>query len=110
MNPRIPAELTRRVQGSDFRCHLYQLGQANNTRPAKQRKAETVGGDSVKAYHIRLTSTSAMLLSTLVVRLLLHQSPSRVATHMSLCLVARPGTELWPRLYAKVQHYAKWAI
>ncbi|KAF4586191.1 Dimethyladenosine transferase [Pleurotus pulmonarius] len=82
MDPRMAAELTKRVQGKP-----------------EQRKLEIIIGDF-------------QISSPLIFRLLSHRPIPRIAILMfqrefALRLVARPGTNLWSRLSANVQLYAK---
>ncbi|KDQ54589.1 hypothetical protein JAAARDRAFT_135408 [Jaapia argillacea MUCL 33604] len=99
MDPRMAAELTKRVQGKP-----------------EQRKLEIMIGDFVKAdlpyFDVCISNTPYQISSPLVFRLLSHRPLFRVAILMfqrefALRLVARPGTELWSRLSANVQLYAK---
>jgi 18S rRNA (adenine1779-N6/adenine1780-N6)-dimethyltransferase len=73
-------------------------------------------GDFVKAtlpyFDVCISNTPYQISSPLVFRLLSHRPLCRVAVLMfqrefALRLVARPGTELWSRLSANVQLYAK---
>ncbi|KAI0072170.1 rRNA adenine dimethylase [Panus rudis PR-1116 ss-1] len=99
MDPRMAAELTKRVQGKP-----------------EQRKLEIMIGDFVKAtlpyFDVCISNTPYQISSPLVFRLLSHRPIFRTAILMfqrefALRLVARPGTELWSRLSANVQLYAK---
>jgi 18S rRNA (adenine1779-N6/adenine1780-N6)-dimethyltransferase len=100
MDPRMAAELTKRVQG----------------RP-EQRKLDIIIGDFVKAdnlpyFDVCISNTPYQISSPLVFKLLSHRPLFRVAILMfqrefALRLVAQPGTELWSRLSANVQLYAK---
>ncbi|KAL5525028.1 DIM1 [Sanghuangporus sanghuang] len=99
MDPRMAAELTKRVQGKP-----------------EQRKLEIMIGDFVKAdlpyFDVCISNTPYQISSPLVFRLLSHRPLCRVAILMfqrefALRLVARPGTALWSRLSANVQLYAK---
>ncbi|KAI5119286.1 hypothetical protein M0805_008065 [Coniferiporia weirii] len=99
MDPRMAAELTKRVQGKP-----------------EQRKLEIMIGDFVKAelpyFDVCISNTPYQISSPLVFRLLSHRPLFRVAVLMfqrefALRLVARPGTSLWSRLSANVQLYAK---
>lgn len=98
MDPRMAAELTKRVQGKP-----------------EQRKLEIIIGDFVKAdlpyFDVCISNTPYQISSPLVFRLLSHRPLPRIAILMfqrefALRLVARPGTELWSRLSANVQLYA----
>jgi len=99
MDPRMAAELTKRVQGKP-----------------EQRKLEIMIGDFVKAelpyFDVCISNTPYQISSPLVFRLLSHRPLFRVAILMfqrefALRLVARPGTSLWSRLSANVQLYSK---
>jgi len=82
----------------------------------EQRKLDIIIGDFVKAalpyFDVCISNTPYQISSPLVFRLLSHRPIFRVAILMfqrefALRLVARPGTELWSRLSANVQLYAK---
>ncbi|KAG6374044.1 S-adenosyl-L-methionine-dependent methyltransferase [Boletus reticuloceps] len=99
MDPRMAAEVTKRVQGKP-----------------EQRKLDIIIGDFVKAdlpyFDVCISNTPYQISSPLVFRLLSHRPLCRVAILMfqrefALRLVARPGTELWSRLSANVQLYSK---
>ncbi|KAF9011346.1 adenine-N6,N6--dimethyltransferase [Cyathus striatus] len=99
MDPRMAAEVIKRVQGTP-----------------EQRKLEVIIGDFVKAeipyFEVCISNTPYQISSPLVFRLLSHRPLFRVAILMfqrefALRLVARPGTSLWSRLSANVQLYAK---
>ncbi|KAM5538831.1 hypothetical protein V8D89_007553 [Ganoderma adspersum] len=99
MDPRMAAELTKRVQGKP-----------------EQRKLEIMIGDFVKAtlpyFDVCISNTPYQISSPLVFRLLSHRPLFRVAILMfqrefATRLVAQPGTALWSRLSANVQLYAK---
>ncbi|EAU87730.2 rRNA (adenine-N6,N6-)-dimethyltransferase [Coprinopsis cinerea okayama7 len=99
MDPRMAAEVLKRVQGTP-----------------EQRKLEVIIGDFVKAeipyFEVCISNTPYQISSPLVFRLLSHRPLFRVAILMfqrefALRLVARPGTSLWSRLSANVQLYAK---
>ncbi|KAG9047194.1 Dimethyladenosine transferase [Tulasnella sp. UAMH 9824] len=99
MDPRMAAELTKRVQGTP-----------------EHRKLEIVIGDFVKAdlpyFDVCISNTPYQISSPLVFRLLSHRPLFRVAILMfqrefALRLVARPGDGNWSRLSANVQLYAK---
>ncbi|TCD63150.1 Dimethyladenosine transferase [Steccherinum ochraceum] len=99
MDPRMAAELTKRVQGKP-----------------EQRKLDIMIGDFVKAtlpyFDVCISNTPYQISSPLIFRLLSHRPLFRTAILMfqrefALRLVARPGTELWSRLSANVQLYAK---
>ncbi|KAL0959093.1 hypothetical protein HGRIS_014391 [Hohenbuehelia grisea] len=99
MDPRMAAELTKRVQGKP-----------------EQRKLDIIIGDFVKAtlpyFDVCISNTPYQISSPLVFRLLSHRPVPRVAILMfqrefALRLVATPGSALWSRLSANVQLYAK---
>ncbi|KAF9057590.1 S-adenosyl-L-methionine-dependent methyltransferase [Panaeolus papilionaceus] len=99
MDPRMAAEVIKRVQGTP-----------------EQRKLNVHIGDFVKAdlpyFEVCISNTPYQISSPLVFRLLSHRPLFRVAILMfqrefALRLVARPGTALWSRLSANVQLYAK---
>ncbi|KAH9856269.1 rRNA adenine dimethylase [Lenzites betulinus] len=99
MDPRMAAELTKRVQGKP-----------------EQRKLEIIIGDFVKAdlpyFDVCISNTPYQISSPLVFRLLSHRPIFRVAILMfqrefATRLVATPGSALWSRLSANVQLYAK---
>ncbi|KAI0830090.1 rRNA adenine dimethylase [Trametes gibbosa] len=99
MDPRMAAELTKRVQGKP-----------------EQRKLEIIIGDFVKAdlpyFDVCISNTPYQISSPLVFRLLSHRPLFRVAILMfqrefATRLVATPGSALWSRLSANVQLYAK---
>ncbi|KDQ16992.1 hypothetical protein BOTBODRAFT_172602 [Botryobasidium botryosum FD-172 SS1] len=99
MDPRMAAELTKRVQGKP-----------------EQRKLDIIIGDFVKAdlpyFDVCISNTPYQISSPLVFRLLSHRPLFRCAILMfqrefALRLVARPGDDLWCRLSANVQLYAK---
>ncbi|KAJ7279118.1 S-adenosyl-L-methionine-dependent methyltransferase [Mycena rebaudengoi] len=99
MDPRMAAELAKRVQGKP-----------------EQRKLEIIIGDFVKAelpyFDVCISNTPYQISSPLIFRLLSHRPLPRVCILMfqrefALRLVARPSTELWSRLSANVQLYAK---
>ncbi|KDR73983.1 hypothetical protein GALMADRAFT_250713 [Galerina marginata CBS 339.88] len=99
MDPRMAAEVIKRVQGTP-----------------EQRKLEVIIGDFVKVdipyFEVCISNTPYQISSPLVFRLLSHRPLFRVAILMfqrefALRLVARPGTALWSRLSANVQLYAK---
>ncbi|KAL1939012.1 hypothetical protein VTO73DRAFT_11165 [Trametes versicolor] len=99
MDPRMAAELTKRVQGKP-----------------EQRKLEIIIGDFVKAelpyFDVCISNTPYQISSPLVFRLLSHRPIFRVAVLMfqrefATRLVATPGSALWSRLSANVQLYAK---
>ncbi|EPQ55688.1 rRNA adenine dimethylase [Gloeophyllum trabeum ATCC 11539] len=98
-DPRMAAELTKRVQGKP-----------------EQRKLEIMIGDFVKAdlpyFDVCISNTPYQISSPLVFRLLSHRPLFRVAILMfqrefAMRLVAQPGSNLWSRLSANVQLYAK---
>ncbi|CEH13913.1 rrna adenine dimethylase [Ceraceosorus bombacis] len=100
MDPRMAAELTKRVQG----------------RPV-QRKLEITLGDfckipSLPYFDVCISNTPYQISSPLVFKLLSHRPLFRCAILMfqrefALRLLARPGSSLWCRLSANVQLYAK---
>jgi len=99
MDPRMAAEVTKRVQGKP-----------------EQRKLDIIIGDFVKAdlpyFDVCISNTPYQISSPLVFRLLSHRPICRIAILMfqrefALRLVAQPGTELWSRLSANVQLYSK---
>lgn len=99
MDPRMAAELTKRVQGKP-----------------EQKKLEIMIGDFVKAtlpyFDVCISNTPYQISSPLIFRLLSHRPLFRTAILMfqrefAMRLVARPGTELWSRLSANVQLYSK---
>ncbi|KAF9228081.1 rRNA adenine dimethylase [Gyrodon lividus] len=99
MDPRMAAEVTKRVQGKP-----------------EQRKLDIIIGDFVKAelpyFDVCISNTPYQISSPLVFRLLSHRPICRIAVLMfqrefALRLVAQPGTELWSRLSANVQLFAK---
>jgi len=99
MDPRMAAELTKRVQGKP-----------------EQKRLEILIGDFVKAdlpyFDVCISNTPYQISSPLVFRLLSHRPLFRVAILMfqrefALRLVATPGSSLWSRLSANVQLYAK---
>lgn len=99
MDPRMAAELRKRVQGKN-----------------EQRKLEITIGDFCKAkldyFDVVISNTPYQISSPLVFKLLSHRPQFRCAILMfqrefALRLLARPGSELWCRLSANVQLYAK---
>ncbi|KAF9238327.1 S-adenosyl-L-methionine-dependent methyltransferase [Melanogaster broomeanus] len=99
MDPRMAAEVTKRVQGKP-----------------EQRKLDIIIGDFVKAelpyFDVCISNTPYQISSPLVFRLLSHRPICRIAILMfqrefALRLVAQPGTDLWSRLSANVQLFAK---
>ncbi|QRW08039.1 rRNA (adenine-N6,N6)-dimethyltransferase [Ceratobasidium sp. AG-Ba] len=98
MDPRMAAELIKRVQGTP-----------------EQHKLNIMIGDFVKAdlpyFDVCISNTPYQISSPIVFRLLSHRPLFRVAILMfqrefALRLVARPGDALWCRLSANVQMYA----
>ncbi|KAF8317856.1 rRNA adenine dimethylase [Clavulina sp. PMI_390] len=98
MDPRMAAELTKRVQGKP-----------------EQRKLNIIIGDFVKAdlpyFDVCISNTPYQISSPLVFRLLSHRPLFRIAILMfqlefAQRLTARPGSKLWSRLSANVQLYA----
>ncbi|RPD76972.1 rRNA adenine dimethylase [Lentinus tigrinus ALCF2SS1-7] len=99
MDPRMAAEVTKRVQGKP-----------------EQRKLELIIGDFVKAtlpyFDVCISNTPYQISSPLIFRLLSHRPLFRVAILMfqkefALRLVAKPGSDAWSRLSANVQLYAE---
>ena len=117
MDPRMAAEVIKRVQGTWVRFGFCAPTCPNqNSLPTidspKQRKLEVVIGDFVKVdmpyFEVCISNTPYQISSPLVFRLLSHRPLFRVAILMfqrefALRLVARPGTSLWSRLSANVQ-------
>lgn len=98
MDPRMAAELTKRVRGT-----------------AGEKKLEIILGDFMKAelpyFDVCISNTPYQILSPLVFKLLNQPRPPRVLILMfqrefALRLVARPGDELYCRLLANVQMWA----
>ena len=128
MDPRMAAEVMKRVQGtyvftliatnmllltssffflsSPFDLSFFQC------RPA-HRKLHVMIGDFVKVdplpyFEVCISNTPYQISSPLVFKLLSHRPLFRVAILMfqrefALRLVARPGSNLWSRLSANVQ-------
>lgn len=99
MDPRMAAELRKRVQGKN-----------------EARKLDIVIGDFCKAkldyFDVVISNTPYQISSPLVFKLLSHRPQFRCAILMfqrefALRLLARPGSDLWCRLSANVQLYAK---
>ncbi|KAF5391974.1 hypothetical protein D9757_003243 [Collybiopsis confluens] len=99
MDPRMAAELTKRFQGKP-----------------EQRKLEIIIGDFVKAslpyFDVCISNTPYQISSPLIFRILSHRPLPRTCILMfqrefALRLVAKSGTDLWSRLSANVQLYAK---
>ncbi|KAG5643117.1 hypothetical protein DXG03_001543 [Asterophora parasitica] len=99
MDPRMAAEVIKRVQGTP-----------------EQHKLEVMIGDFIKVdmpyFEVCISNTPYQISSPLVFRLLSHRPLFRVAILMfqrefALRLIAKPGTALWSRLSANVQLYAK---
>lgn len=116
MDPRMAAELTKRVQGKCVNPHSKRLHVSYDVPRPEQRKLDIMIGDFVKAelpyFDVCISNTPYQISSPLVFRLLSHRPLFRVAILMfqrefALRLVARPGTALWSRLSANVQLYAK---
>ncbi|EJU00199.1 rRNA adenine dimethylase [Dacryopinax primogenitus] len=98
MDPRMAAELSKRVQGTP-----------------EQRKLNIMIGDFVKAdlpyFDVCISNTPYQISSPIIFRLLSHRPLFRVAILMfqrefAMRLVAQPGSSLWSRLSANVQLYA----
>ncbi|CAO3696483.1 unnamed protein product [Umbelopsis ramanniana] len=99
MDPRLAAELQKRVQGTP-----------------DQRRLEIMIGDFMKAelpyFDVCISNTPYQISSVLVFKLLEHRPMFRSAVLMfqrefALRLIARPGDELYCRLSVNVQLYAK---
>jgi 18S rRNA (adenine1779-N6/adenine1780-N6)-dimethyltransferase len=119
MDPRMAAEVIKRVQGTWVRS---DFSVPSNLHPflidsPEQRKLEVVIGDFVKVdmpyFEVCISNTPYQISSPLVFRLLSHRPLFRVAILMfqrefALRLVARPGTSLWSRLSANVQVIFFW--
>ncbi|GAA99021.1 hypothetical protein E5Q_05710 [Mixia osmundae IAM 14324] len=99
MDPRMAAELTKRVQGKP-----------------EQRKLDILVGDFVKTelpyFDVCISNTPYQISSPLVFKLLAQRPLFRVAILMfqrefAMRLVAKPGDDLWNRLSANVQLFAK---
>lgn len=109
------AELTKRVQGKCVPDSSLFKRTNQRCRP-EQRKLDIIIGDFVKAdlpyFDVCISNTPYQISSPLVFRLLSHRPLFRVAILMfqrefALRLVAQPSTQLWSRLSANVQLYAK---
>ncbi len=99
MDPRMAAELSKRVQGT-----------------ADQRKLHIVVGDFLKVdlpyFDVCISNTPYQISSALVFKLLRHRPLWRVSILMfqrefAMRLVAKPGEEFYCRLSANVQLLAK---
>ncbi|KAJ3410792.1 dimethyladenosine transferase [Chytridiales sp. JEL 0842] len=99
MDPRMAAELSKRVQGTDM-----------------QKKLEIVVGDFLKVdlpyFDVCISNTPYQISAALTFKLLQHRPLWRCAVLMfqrefALRLVAKPGDELYCRLSANVQLLAK---
>ncbi|KAJ8075180.1 Dimethyladenosine transferase [Marasmius tenuissimus] len=99
MDPRMAAELTKRVQGKP-----------------EQKKLSIIIGDFIKTslpfFDICISNTPYQISSPLIFKLLSHRPLPRTCILMfqrefALRLVAKPNTDLWSRLSANVQLYAK---
>lgn len=99
MDPRMAAELQKRVQGKP-----------------EQRKLDIIVGDFIKTdlpyFDVCISNTPYQISSPLVFKLLSHRPLPRVCILMfqrefALRLVARPGDNLWNRLSVNAQLYAK---
>ncbi|KAG2179949.1 hypothetical protein INT43_003736 [Umbelopsis isabellina] len=99
MDPRLAAELQKRVQGTP-----------------DQRRLEIMIGDFMKAelpyFDVCISNTPYQISSVLVFKLLEHRPMFRSAVLMfqrefALRLIAKPGDELYCRLSVNVQLYAK---
>ena len=100
MDPRMAAELAKRVQG----------------KPEQQRRLEIVLGDVIKTtlphFDVCISNTPYQISSPLVFKLLNARPPPRCAVLMfqrefALRLVARPGESLYCRLSVNVQMWAR---
>ncbi|TGZ85618.1 rRNA adenine dimethylase [Ascodesmis nigricans] len=100
MDPRMAAELTKRVQGT----------------PEWEKKLQITVGDVIKAplpyFDVCISNTPYQISSPLVFKLLQASPPPRVAVLMfqrefAMRLVAKPGEPLYCRLSANVQMWAK---
>lgn len=100
MDPRMAAELAKRVQG----------------RPEQQRRLEIVLGDVIKTtlphFDVCISNTPYQISSPLVFKLLAARPAPRCAVLMfqrefALRLVARPGDPLYCRLSVNVQMWAR---
>ncbi|KAJ1967586.1 Dimethyladenosine transferase [Dispira parvispora] len=98
-DPRLAAELTKRVQGTPY-----------------QRKLEIIHGDVMKKdlpyFDVCVSNTPYQISSPLVFKLLNHRPFFRCAVLMfqrefALTLIARPGDNLYGRLSANVQLFSK---
>ncbi|QLG74433.1 hypothetical protein HG535_0G03160 [Zygotorulaspora mrakii] len=98
MDPRMAAELTKRVHGTPV-----------------ERKLEIMLGDFMKTelpyFDICISNTPYQISAPLVLKLINHPRPPRVAILMfqrefAMRLVARPGDSLYCRLSANVQMWA----
>ncbi|RKP12254.1 S-adenosyl-L-methionine-dependent methyltransferase, partial [Piptocephalis cylindrospora] len=99
MDPRLTAELTKRVRGTP-----------------EQRRLEIIHGDAIKMplpyFDVFISNTPYQISSPLVFKLLAHRPIMRCAILMfqrefALRLLAKPGDELYCRLSVNVQMYAK---
>ncbi|KAM0748015.1 rRNA adenine dimethylase [Meredithblackwellia eburnea MCA 4105] len=99
MDPRMAAELTKRVQGKP-----------------EQKKLEIIVGDFVKTdlpyFDVCISNTPYQISSPLIFKLLSHRPIFRCAVLMfqrefAMRLLARPSSALWNRLSVNVQLYAK---
>ncbi|KAK9371888.1 S-adenosyl-L-methionine-dependent methyltransferase [Lipomyces chichibuensis] len=99
MDPRMAAEVTKRVQGKP-----------------EQKKLEVILGDVIKAdlpyFDVCISNTPYQISSPLVFKLLNLPRPPRVSVLMfqrefAMRLVARPGDPLYCRLSVNVQMWAK---
>lgn len=99
MDPRMAAEITKRVRGAP-----------------EQRKLEVIVGDFLKVdlpyFDVCISNTPYQISSPLIFKLLFHKPMWRCAVLMfqrefAMRLVARPGDALYCRLSANVQLLAK---
>ncbi|KAF9556243.1 rRNA adenine dimethylase [Agrocybe pediades] len=103
MDPRMAAEVLKRVQGTPM-----------------QRSLSVTIGDFIKVdplpyFDVCISNTPYQISSPLIFKLLSHRPLFRIAILMfqrefALRLVARPGTALWSRLSANVQLYAQTSL
>ncbi|BFZ53658.1 Dimethyladenosine transferase [Savitreella phatthalungensis] len=101
MDPRMAAELAKRVQG----------------KPEQQKRLEIVLGDVIKTdplphFDVCISNTPYQISSPLVFKLLACKPPPRCAVLMfqrefALRLIARPGDALYCRLSVNVQMWAR---
>lgn len=124
MDPRMAAELTKRVQARSVplsvccpACPPTRSRLTPQGCSPQQRKLDIVVGDFIKHetlpyFDVCISNTPYQISSPLVFKLLSHRPLFRCAILMfqrefAMRLVARPGDNLWNRLSANVQLYAK---